>query len=157
MFSDGPHAGAFGAAAADLRVPAEQLVAERAVAASLRTRALWLERGALGLFVVALTGTLAGAWHTRRDVRQWPWRSLVGFPLTLACFVADGSTSSPVILVFMAFEALVVAGAVFDLRRRKRGIPGRTVAWGTALAASALFVFLGYTAAAPGGIISRWW
>jgi hypothetical protein len=153
----GPYAGMFGTAEADIRVTAEQRAENHADAEAIRARAGLFERGARGLMVLAVMGTVVAGWRTRRDVRRWHWPSLLGFPLVIvALFATDGvGTCQAGMLGFVAADLVILCAALFDLRRKRAGTPGRVVAWATGLIALASAIFVIYGASLSGGVIWR--
>lgn len=158
LWADGPHAGMFGAAAADVRVTPEERAENQAEAEALRGRARIFDGSAMALLLVALVGTVVAGWRARRDVRRWHWPSILGLPALVVSFLLEGNvgTCRPTILAFMAFQLVIGAGAAFDLSRKRIGTPGRVVAWATALLALAALAFSIQAASTSSGIVGRW-
>lgn len=153
-----PMPGAFGTTARDLNFTAEQYAAFEARARSLSASATWMTR--LSLSFVAMSGVATAwcAWQTRTEMKRWHWLSFFGLAgLPLLVFLGNSvSSSKPAVLGFLALDALALACAVGDLKRRQYGAPGRIVAWATALFAVALGAVLWTEVIGPNGFIGRW-
>lgn len=153
-----PMAGAFGAAAEDIRVTHEQYRALQAEADSLNAAARGLVHLSLELVAAALLATIFCAWQARADTRRWHWLSFVGLAGLVALMVLAGGvgTSEPMMLGLLGLDAVALVFSLVDLKRRQYGAPGRIIAWATCLLAVVVGALFWSEALGPNGVIGRW-
>jgi hypothetical protein len=102
------------------------------------------ERTAWAFVATCVLATLAVAWRTRHQIREWHWLSFFGLA-TLSGVTAVASRTGPHdpwAFALMALVLIPVGASLFDLRRGKLGSPGRLVTWTTLALSLILLVIL---------------